>query len=111
MVNITIYIEGVPSENTAVLTIDNSAVFRENFHQLFSQKLSSTEFNLRIKPFGSITQTLCWSGRRVLPRTLCWNGLRMNRATAQFRPPINFNQIISSKLIVFWKDKNAYHSN
>ncbi len=29
---------------------------RESFHQLFSQKLSSTEFNLKIKPFGSITQ-------------------------------------------------------
>jgi len=57
MVNITIYIEGVPSENPAVLTVDNSAVFREKCHQLFSQKLSSTEFNLQIKPFGSITQT------------------------------------------------------
>jgi len=57
MVNITIYIEGVPSENPAVLTVDNSAIFRESFHQLFSQKLSSTEFNLQIKPFGSITQS------------------------------------------------------
>jgi hypothetical protein len=56
MVEITIYIEGMPSENPAVLTVDNSAIFRENFHQLFSQKLSTTEFNLRIKPFGSITQ-------------------------------------------------------
>ncbi len=56
MVDITIYIEGVQSENPAVLTVDNSAIFRENFHQLFSQKLSSTEFNLRIKPFGTITQ-------------------------------------------------------
>jgi hypothetical protein len=56
MVNITIYIEGVSSENAAVLTVDNSAVFREKFHQLFSQKLSSTEFNLQIKSFGSITQ-------------------------------------------------------
>jgi hypothetical protein len=56
MVNITIYIEGVPSENPAVLTIDNSAVFREKFHQLFSQKLSATEFNLQIKSFGSVTQ-------------------------------------------------------
>jgi len=56
MVDITIYIEGVQSNNSAVLTIDNSAIFRESFHKLFSQKLSSTEFNLRIKPFGSITQ-------------------------------------------------------
>ena len=56
MVDITIYIEGVQSENSSVLTIDNSAIFREKFHQLFSQQLSSTEFNLRIKPFGTITQ-------------------------------------------------------
>ncbi len=56
MVDITIYIEGLQSDNSAVLTIDNSAIFRENFHKLFSQKLSSTEFNLRIQPFGSITQ-------------------------------------------------------
>ena len=56
MVDITIYIEGVQSDNSAVLTIDNSAIFRESFHQLFSQKLSSTKFNLKIKPFGSITQ-------------------------------------------------------
>jgi hypothetical protein len=56
MVDITIDIEGVQSENPAVLTIDNSAIFRENFHKLFSQKLPSTEFNLRIKPFGTITQ-------------------------------------------------------
>jgi len=57
MVNITIYIEVVQSENPAVLTVDNSAVFRENFHKLFSQKLSSAEFNLRIKPFGPIQGT------------------------------------------------------
>ncbi len=57
MVNITIYIEGVQSENTAVLTVDNTVIFRENFHKLFSQKLSSAEFNLIIKPFGSITKT------------------------------------------------------
>jgi hypothetical protein len=56
MVDITIYIEGVQSENSAVLTVDSSVHFREHFHQLFSQKLSPTEFNLRIKPFGSITQ-------------------------------------------------------
>ncbi|OQX00346.1 MAG: hypothetical protein BWK80_62060 [Desulfobacteraceae bacterium IS3] len=58
MVNITIYIEGgAQSENPAVLTVDNSSVFRENFHKLFSQKLSSAEFNLRIKPFGPIQGT------------------------------------------------------
>ncbi|RKZ80113.1 MAG: hypothetical protein DRR19_24075 [Candidatus Parabeggiatoa sp. nov. 1] len=56
MVDITIYIEGMPSENPAVLTVDNSAIFRENFYKLFSQQLFTTEFNLRIKPFGSITQ-------------------------------------------------------
>jgi len=56
MVNITIYIEGVQSENTTVLTVDNSAIFRENFHKLFSQKLFSAEFNLIIRPFETITQ-------------------------------------------------------
>jgi len=56
MVDLTIYVEGVQSEKSAVLTVDNSAILRENFHKLFSQKLSSTEFNLRIKPFGTITQ-------------------------------------------------------
>lgn len=56
MVDITIYIEGMQSENPAVLTVDNSAMFRENFHKLFSQKLSFTEFNLKIKPFGTVTQ-------------------------------------------------------
>ncbi|MEN8215484.1 MAG: hypothetical protein ABFS56_03740 [Pseudomonadota bacterium] len=57
MVDITIYIEGgVQSYNSAASTVDNSAIFRENFHKLFSQKLSTTEFNLQIKPFGSITQ-------------------------------------------------------
>jgi len=35
MVNITIYIEGVQSENAEVLTVNNAAVFRENFHKLF----------------------------------------------------------------------------
>lgn len=41
---------------SAVLTVDNSPIFRENFHKLFSQELPTTEFNLQIKPFGSITQ-------------------------------------------------------
>jgi len=58
MVDITIYIEGVQSENSAVLTVDSRVHFREHFHQLFSQKLSPTEFNLRIKPFGSIYSLL-----------------------------------------------------
>lgn len=57
MVNITIYIEGKQSKNPAVLTVDNSAVFRENFYKLFSQKLPPTEFNLRINMFGTVTQT------------------------------------------------------
>ncbi len=63
MVDITIYTEGVQSENPAVLTIDSSVIFRENFHKLFSQKLPSKEFNLRVKPFGTITQA-----RKMLER-------------------------------------------
>ena len=57
MVDITIYVEGIQSDNPAVLTVGNSSAFRENFHKLFSQRLSSAEFNLRIKPFGTVTQT------------------------------------------------------
>ncbi|MGE0086785.1 MAG: DUF4276 family protein [Desulfococcaceae bacterium] len=65
MVDITIYVEGgVESENPAVLTVDNSAIFRENFHKLFSQKLSHAEFNLRIEPFGSVTKA-----KKMLERT------------------------------------------
>ncbi|MCP4651914.1 MAG: DUF4276 family protein [Candidatus Omnitrophica bacterium] len=56
MVTITIYIEGIQSDNPAVLTVDNSAVFRENFHKLFPQRLSPAKFNLRIRPFGTITK-------------------------------------------------------
>ena len=56
MVNITIFIEGVQSENSGVLTVDHTVAFRENFHKLFSQKVSSTKFNLIIQPFGSITR-------------------------------------------------------
>ncbi|MDM8542515.1 DUF4276 family protein [Desulfococcaceae bacterium HSG9] len=56
MVNITIFIEGGRSHNPAAATIDNTAVFRENFHKLFVQKLPSTKFNLSIIPFGSITK-------------------------------------------------------
>ncbi|MCI5120719.1 MAG: DUF4276 family protein [Candidatus Electrothrix sp. AUS4] len=57
MVDIIIYIEGAGNINDpAALTTDNSAVFRENFHKLFSQQLSPTKFNLMIRPFGSVTQ-------------------------------------------------------
>ena len=58
MVDITIFIEGgAISNSSSVLTVDNSAIFRESFYNLFSQKLSPLEFNLKIQPFGSITQT------------------------------------------------------
>jgi hypothetical protein len=57
VVDVTIYIEGVYSENTTVLAVDNTAVFRESFYKLLSQKLSPTDFNLIIQPFGTITQT------------------------------------------------------
>ncbi|MBT3387547.1 MAG: DUF4276 family protein [Desulfobacula sp.] len=58
MVDITIYVEGGgKQENVAAQTVDNSAVFRENFYKLFSQKLSPKEFKLKIQPFGSVTQT------------------------------------------------------
>ena len=62
-IDITIYIEGVQSDNNAVLTIDNAAIFREKFYQLFSQQLSSEKFNLIIQPFGSITKA-----RKMLER-------------------------------------------
>ena len=58
MIDITIYIEKVRSENPAVNTFENTAVFREKFHQLFSQQLSPEEFNLKIQPFGSVTQSI-----------------------------------------------------
>jgi hypothetical protein len=45
MVDITIYVEGGgQSDNAAVRTFGSSAIFRENFHKLFSQKLSPAEF-------------------------------------------------------------------
>ncbi|MGK7905260.1 MAG: hypothetical protein AB4352_28395 [Hormoscilla sp.] len=56
MIDITIYIEGVRSDNNAVLTVDNAAIFREKFHKLFSQQLSPVKFNLMIQPLGSITK-------------------------------------------------------
>ncbi|MCT7994568.1 DUF4276 family protein [Laspinema sp. C5] len=37
--------------------MDNTAVFRESFHKLLSQRLSPADFNLIIQPFGTITQT------------------------------------------------------
>lgn len=58
MIDITIYIEGVRSDNQAVNTFENTAVFREKFHQLFSQQLSPEKFNLKIQPFGSVTQSI-----------------------------------------------------
>ncbi|MDY6803209.1 MAG: DUF4276 family protein [Cyanobacteriota bacterium] len=61
MINITIYVEGGQGEelkNNAALTVDNSAVFRESFHKLFSQQLSPTKFNLIIQPFGSVTRAI-----------------------------------------------------
>lgn len=60
MVNITIYMEGAQPDklnDPAVLTVDNSAVFRENFHKLFSQQLSPAKFNLIIKTYGTVTQS------------------------------------------------------
>jgi hypothetical protein len=57
MVTITIYIEGNTNEDPIIATIDNSSLFRENFHKLFVQHLSETEFNLIIQPIGSVSQT------------------------------------------------------
>ncbi|WP_084071013.1 DUF4276 family protein [Desulfocicer vacuolatum] len=57
MVEITIFVEGVNSINSSVLTADSSMFFRENFHKLFSQQLHPTEFDLKIISFGSVTQT------------------------------------------------------
>ncbi len=57
MVDITIYVEGSPTNDQSASTVDGSAVFRENFHKLFSQKLSVSKFNIAIQPFGSITHT------------------------------------------------------
>ena len=60
MVSVTIYIEGgTISTNTSAeaQTIDNSNVFREGFHNLFSQKLAEDDFNLIVQPIGPISQT------------------------------------------------------
>ncbi len=56
MVDITIYVEGKPGDNSSAATVDSSVTFRENFHQLFSQKLSPLTFNLKIELFGTVTQ-------------------------------------------------------
>jgi hypothetical protein len=58
MVDVTIYVEGKQSDKPPpeASAADNSPFFRENFHKLFSQKLSPSEFNLRIVPFGTVTQ-------------------------------------------------------
>ncbi len=56
MVDVTIFIEGVQSQNPAAATVDSSIDFRKTFHKLFSQEISPAEFNLKIMPFGSITK-------------------------------------------------------
>lgn len=60
MVSVTIYIEGGTigtSESAEAQTIDNSSIFREGFHKLFSQKLAEDDFDLIVQPIGSISQT------------------------------------------------------
>lgn len=55
MVKVTIYIEGgIPDTDDGCL--DNSAVFRENFHQLFTQILALDAFDLAIQPIGQISK-------------------------------------------------------
>lgn len=55
MVRVTIYVEGgVPHSDEG--GIDNSAVFRENFHRLFAQILTYDSFDLAIQPIGQISQ-------------------------------------------------------
>lgn len=55
MVKVTIYIEGgIPDTDDGYL--DNSAVFRENFHQLFTQILALDAFDLAIQPIGQISK-------------------------------------------------------
>ena len=49
MVRVTIYVEGgIPHSDEG--GIDNSAVFRENFHRLFAQILTYDSFDLAIQP-------------------------------------------------------------
>jgi hypothetical protein len=60
MVSVTIYIEGGTvntSESDEAQTIDNSTLFREGFHELFSQKLNEGDFDLKVQPIGSVSQT------------------------------------------------------
>ncbi|MBV6429621.1 MAG: hypothetical protein KIPDCIKN_04186 [Haliscomenobacter sp.] len=60
MVSVTIYIEGGTvnaNESAEAQTIDNSSVFREGFHKLFSQKFAEDDFDLIVQPIGPISQT------------------------------------------------------
>ncbi len=65
MVSITIYIEGGNvqyGDSATIQTIDNSPIFRENFHRLFSQKFKETDFNLIVQPIGSVSQAKKYLG-------------------------------------------------
>jgi hypothetical protein len=57
MVSVTIYVEGGvvnAAGDASVQTVDNSGVFREGFHRLFSQELSEEDFELVVQPIGSV---------------------------------------------------------
>lgn len=57
MVRVTIYVEGgTPNNTPAAQTVDNSSVFRENFHYLFKQHFDETAFELIVLSIGSISQ-------------------------------------------------------
>ncbi len=57
MVTITIFVEGgEPSGNLSAMTVDNSLLFRENFHKLFSQTFGESGYNISVRPFGSVHQ-------------------------------------------------------
>jgi len=66
MVTITVFIEGVgyPNPNPAADTVDNSAVFRKSFHQLFSQVLTAP-IDLEIEPGGPNRQAIIFYKRSV----------------------------------------------
>lgn len=57
MVDITIFIEGVPTPDPMAGTVSNSPAFREKFYDLFTQQIAATDFNLKIELIGSVTQT------------------------------------------------------
>jgi hypothetical protein len=59
MVRVVVYVEGgtPPQQHVeGVLTIDNSSIFREHFHQLLSQKFDPNLFDLVVQPIGSVTR-------------------------------------------------------